>query len=547
MKVNVYNHRIVITEMNSSEKAIVERESRIVYKRFNGGRPVTEKVYNYYDPEDQSFPRGLLHKIADTLEDQLGVDVDAEFLTTPRTHTCSYYPKAQPELWDNQKKLLEAIRNDEEGIGFISSPTGTGKSLMMKTVLYEKKNRTLILVPTQPIRDALAVSIADDIGSKRVSTVLPKEDDVTIEMLRKNRRKIILTDDCDEEIYNTPEKKTLFAKGFRKVGRNFKKVEKAFEAPKNKIKVEKLHDVYVICHGSLKNMSQRVLDSFDMILVDEADRMSDDELVFLDNAKNCYFRYFFSATMWRDRPEDMRKLIAYASTNVIFEELPSESIELKRIASVNYKQIHSPKPRESIDTIYWKKGEMHIIEEKDIDTIFKLGIVCNESRNDAIVELAHDEYLDGRRVLIAVWETVHCLDLEEKIRTKYPNARVFSYFGKQDKQLKADILELTQTSKEPIIILGTWAIGVGQDTKLIDTVIDADSRNGTNRFVQVIGRGIRQENGDKVLNVFDFYDWFNKHLKKHSNTRRKTYEDHIKGKVSFMEKKFEKVKAKLRR
>lgn len=534
--------------MSDSERAIVERECKIVYRRFNGIKMVVEKVYNFFDPSDMSFPRGLLYHIGDKLEDEIGEDIDADFFTTPKSHTCSYFPKNLPERWDNQEKLRVAIVEDEDGMGFISSATGTGKTLMIKTAIYEKKVRTLIIVPTQAIRDAIAESIAEDIGSKKVSTVFPKSDSITLDAFRNNRRKIQLSDDFDEEIYNTPEKRTLFNKGFRKVGNNFRKVEKPKEKPSFKVKNEKFHDVYVVCHGSLKNMSQELLDSIEMVIVDEGDRMSDAELVFLDNAKNCYYRYFFSATMWRDRKEDMRRLIAYASNKIIFEELPSESIALKRIASIKYEQIHSPKPLESIDTLIWdRKGQMKVIKEKDIDVIFKLGITCNESRNDTIVEKAHDEFLDGRRVLIAVWEETHCADLEEKIRTKYPNSKVYSYFSKQDKEIKVNILDLTKTSKESFIVIGTWAIGVGVDTKVIDTVIIGDSRKSTNRFIQVNGRGIRQDGGDKVLHVFDFYDWYNETLKKHSRERKKTFEKYYKGEDSFTEEKFAKVKAKLRR
>jgi superfamily II DNA or RNA helicase len=548
MKVNVYNHRVVITQMNNSERAIVERECKIVYKRFNGIKVLTEKVYNFFDKEDMSFPRGLLYHIADKLEEELGEDVDADFFTTPKTHTCSYFPKNQRELWDNQVTLQKAIQEDPDGMGFISSATGTGKTEMMKIVTYDKKVRTLIIVPTQVIRDATAEAIAADIGVNKVSTVLPKSDEMTLESFRGNRRKIALSDDFDEEIYNTPEKRTLYNKGFRKVGNNFRKVEKPQDKPSFKVKNKKLHDVYVVCHGSLKNMSQELLDSIEMVIVDEADRMSDDELVFLDNAQNCYYRYFFSATMWRDRKEDMRRLIAYASTKVIFEELPSESIALKRIASVKYEQIHSPKPLESIDTLIWdKKGNMKVIKEKDIDVIFKLGITCNESRNAAITELAHDKFLDGGRVLISVWEETHCADLEERIKTKYPNAKVYSYFSKQDKEIKKNIIDLTKTSDEPFIVIGTWAIGVGADTKVVDTVIIGDSRKSTNRFVQINGRGIRQDGGDKVLEIFDFYDWFNDTLKKHSLERKRTFQNYYKGEDSFTEKKFAKVGAKLKR
>lgn len=548
MKASLYNTRVVIHQMSSDEQAVVERECKIVYKRFNGTRVVTEKVYNFYDPQEKSFPRGLLFHIADKLE-EIGEDIELDEYTTPKTHSCKMYPKNTVELWDNQVKLSEAIDADEDGMGFISSATGTGKTQMMKLLVYKKQVRTLILVPTTPIRDAIAEAIGNDIGKSKVSTTLPKEDGRTLSSFRKNRVRLVVSDDFDEEIYDTPEKKILFNKGYRLINGRMRKVEKPNKQLIGKTENKKYSDVYVICHGSLRNMSEDVLNSFEMVIVDEADRMSDDELVFLDNARNCYFRYFFSATMWRNRKEDMRRLMAYVSTKVIFEELPSESIAKKRIASVVYEQMHSPKPTHQIDDItYDRKGNMIIVKEKDPNVIFDLGIITNESRNNMICELAYEQYTLGRRVLISAWEANHCIALAEKIKEKNPDAKVLCYYSKQDGKIKEEVIDLTKHTEESLIVVGTIAIGIGVDTKVIDTVILADCRKDSNRFIQVNGRGVRQDGTmEKVLYVFDFYDWFNEILKKHSRERKKVFTEYYKADYSYTEKKFGKVKAKLKR
>lgn len=548
MEARLYNHRVIIDEMNSDEQYIVEKECKIVFKRWNGQKIEIQKVIDHYDPREKSFPRGLLWHMSDKLEEK-GYDINLQDLTTPVKGTVRYRIGDMPEIWDNQETLNEAIEEDEHGIGCISSPTGTGKSRMIQEVVFSKMVLTLITVPTEIIRDELADQFAKIIGKNNVTTKIPSGEEDMVAQYKQGRRKLSHYEESKlEEELKTPEGRYRFHKGFRKFNGGMKKLEEAKQTRFGKTEYKQFPAVCIVCHASIKKISQEYLDAVQMLISDEGHTTSESLRMFCDTAKNCYYRYFTSATLWRDRPEDMRNLMSLCSNRIIFEELPKVSIEKKRIANIEYFQKDAPKPLIPVDFFYRDfKGDTKKIKEKDIDSVFKKGIITNESRNTMIIEDVMCEYRDDRRILITVWEEAHALILSERISEKYPGTKVYNYFSQMSKKDKADVLALTKLDDGACIFIGTWAMAIGADTKAIERIFVGDGRKSTIQNIQRWGRGTRLNYSDKLLKIFDIRDWFNEILLDHSYDRKKLFEEYILGDESMTEKGFKKIGAKVKR
>lgn len=556
MKVKLLNHRAFITESDSEELKIVTRECKIVYKRWNGREMVYEKTTNFYNEIDKSFPRALLWHIADLLDAQ-GYDIECDDQTTPVTNTVRLRPKSLPEMWDNQATYLENLEKDEDGIGSINSLTGTGKSRFILETILAKCCHTLIVVPTDGIKQGLAEVIADCIGANNVSTVLPKGLELGDKPgMHKKKKLSIYQEEALEKDLESPEMQLLYHKGFRKIGKTWKKVEEAKESKFGRTDLIKMLPVYVICANSIPNLPKEFLERFEMILTDEGHTLSDNIVHLMDSTPKAYWRYSFSATMWRDRKEDMRKLLGVVSNKVIFEELPKESIKKGRVSEIEYEMKKAPAPKDPMGFWAGNKGQPKFIEDKEPDVIFKKGIICNENRNSLIIQDALEAYNAGRRVLISVWEEAHAIILKKRLEES--GARVETYFSDMDKKEKKRVLKEASLDEEPIIVIGTYAIGIGVDTKNIDFVIIADGRKSSNQGIQRKGRGVRKKfikdpvtgemvASDLTLKIIDYFDWFHSTLLKHSKARFKVHQQYYNGDSSFTEKMFNKIGSKLHR
>lgn len=545
MKVRLYNHRAFIDEASTSELLIVRRECKTVFKRWNGREFQYEKTVDLYNEQEKSFPRSILWHLSDKLDEQ-GFDIELDDFTTPVTNSIKFSPKEEPELWDNQQKYLENLNKDEDGTGIVCSTTGTGKSRIIKETIKAKRCRTIIIVPTEAIRDGLAADIAEVFGAGAVTTKFQKTEYTPDKIQKKKKLTFYQELEAEEGLDQNPEMKYLLHKGFRKQSGRWKKLDEAKESKFGRTDLMKLPNILVICSNSIDHMPLELIRSFEMILLDEAHSQSESVRYLLDNATKAYWRYFYSGTLWRDRKEDMKVLLGTVSNKVIFEELPKDSIAQGRVSEIKYEMKKANPPKDPIGVWADKKGERVFVPEKDPDTIFKLGIICNTERNKQIVDDAIELYRQGRRVLISVNEEAHTLILKERFSEAGIHAD--TYFSDMDSKEKKKILNEASHGRNPGIWIGTYAIGIGVDTKNINAVIMADGRKSSIQNIQRKGRGIRKDDLEfNDLIVIDYFDWFHPVLLKHSKARYSTHKEYYSGNKSYVEKMFSRVGAKLHR
>lgn len=229
-------------------------------------------------------------------------------------------------------------------------------------------------------------------------------------------------------------------------------------------------------------------------------------------------------------------MLSTFGNNIIYEETYQEAVRSNKVKNVKYIQENSPTPDEFLR------------DAKNPDDIIKRGIVGNVARNKVIVERGLEYVSLGRKVMVCVSETDHCEVLKKRFEKQ--GLTVFDYFSKQDKDFKKDIERLTEDTKGKagFIVLATVALGIGADTKAIDTVILADVRKASNGLFQRGGRGTRKVDfeAEETLIIHDFDDWFNETTWKWSKIRKKLINEYYFGEGSFTLKVAKKHKIEMR-
>ncbi|WNO29840.1 recombination helicase [Bacillus phage SDFMU_Pbc] len=169
-----------------------------------------------------------------------------------------------------------------------------------------------------------------------------------------------------------------------------------------------------------------------------------------------------------------------------------------------------------------------ITEPRNIELVdnfmeaYKLGIVQNEYRNKAIVDLAV-AYRKRRPggILISVKEIDHGETLLELLRDRGLDVEFIN--GGSEVEHRAGQLQRFSQGKLPILIAST-IIDEGVDMKSIGCMILAAGGKSMRQQLQRIGRGLRLNgiDGNSVM-VFDFKDQTNQYLLNHSKERKKIF------------------------
>lgn len=558
----VNHHKTFVKNADSNDLELIKKALTVFKQKFMTSIYSTQKwdITYLFSYKDFSFPTGYLSELLKYC-DEHNISVD---VTDNRKYKAPYlfklFIKKQLDLRVDQKEAFAEIR--ENNLGIISMPTATGKSRLIVKTIELRKVRTLILVPTSNLQTSMANLCKNLFGKARVDTEVP------IALFEQIKRGIVKTDNKSENIFkeNKPnlyesfskkeadpkekEKKDNRFSGFQKVEgsesekvspySSFSKEEKSvnpedkfvsikkkesYAKAKEKMKERQLNklnapikykDIYVFCYASLKNLPQEFINQFDMIIVDEAHHSSSDEVrSFLLKSKNAGYRYFFTATPWRDHSADQKLLVASIGTNVLYELSPERAIELGSIAKPDYEQISAEQPEQAIPKT-----------KKYRDTL-NFGIIGNKARNKQIVDLAMKAYKRGENVFINVDEVSHIEILKERFKEKGVDADIIH--GKLNKKNNDQTIMMVG-ERQTGIALGTMSVGEGTDMPNLTVIILASGGKSSIRLIQRIGRGARLgvDLTKKSFKVYDFFDWFHPTLLRHSQLRKYIYEDYFK-------------------
>lgn len=550
----------------SSEDLDLVREALTVFKKKYRVSPFQAQEWEVtylLALKDFSFPTAYLNEVLSFAESK-NITVD---VTDRRKYPMHTRPKLnlrrELDLREDQKDAMRAVVNNRTGI--IMMPTATGKSRVMVKMIDYRKVRTLIIVPRTNLQDQLAKLMKESFGPSKVDIVMPWEMKAQIKMgmhrdeyekfdedhvMRKKSIKLDM--DAISPVKEKTPKKSMFdeittvnpyknkvkftldmealggnkedespehaylkdkkAKKFEKQKQKWK--DKAKEPPKPRM--IRYKDVYIFCDASLDSLPQEFLNQFEMVIIDEchhaAAKMIRESLLRL---KNAAYRYYLSATPWRDHAAEEKLLASAIGTEVIYELPPEEAIKYHSIAKPEFEMKSTPEPKS-----YMK-------DKKKWREILEFGIIGNETRNSLIVEDALKDYDDGRNVFIAVDEITHVEILKERFKNK--GLEVDVVHGELPRKVNQVTIEKVGLRDRGICI-GTMSVGEGTDMPNLDSVILASGGKSSIRFLQRIGRGARKGTGQdkRSFKVTDYFDWFHTTLMRHSIQRKNIFEKYYK-------------------
>jgi superfamily II DNA or RNA helicase len=550
-----YNHKIFFKNASETEKEFLDKKLKFFSPKFGFGFEKKFTVTSILNKKEKSFPAAYLSRILSKLEKEKIKYKVEDCRQMPLGRFNFMLRNTLPELWVTQKEALEAIKT--HNVGVISSATGSGKSRLILETVLDKNCKTLIVVPTENIRDQLVDFFEDYIGDKNVTTKAPKLD-ADFYLKSDEDEEVTVSDEDEEEIEETPvdKLKKIFNSGTshsrserssdsdKKLSQlnnlythsnydeenvspeaKFKKDKGLYKykdkkdvyqkEKKKKIKSirKKIKPVTIMCYQSLRNVSREFLKEIECIIVDECHQSSAETIrTSLLEMETAGYRYFFSATPWRDMTAQMELLISSIGENMIYELKGKDAADQNIISRPKYRLVNPPKPLE------WLRD----IPKRKYRELLERGIIGNESRNQVIVEEAIELYENEFNVFIAVDEISHLMILEKRFKDK--GIDVITIHGEMDSHEKNNKVKQVGEKKGSCISIGTMAVGIGTNMPEINAVVLASGGKSTIRFLQRIGRGSRKTASDKDFIVVDFFDWYHDTLIKHSKERVKTFE-----------------------
>lgn len=530
----IHHHRVFV---EGDIDAIQTIANKCVINRFHGngaGRKVIERI-NLWDSFTKSFHSGLLPLILKFLSNQ--IQFEQQDYRSYKRNTITILPRKREYA---ERELAKKVRLEIEKyhVGYLSSMTGTGKSEFIYDIIELKSVKTLISVPTKGLRDQIAEKLKKLYPSAKVSTDLESDNLLTLKQ-KKNSDKAskkkfgrkIDVNTGEEIVDNNYEHQALTDKGYILLNGNYVKVRNGIGEKEKKIRHP---DILVICNASIPSLPMDYIQSVECYVVDEGHRGKCETIRnFLFEALNCMYRYSVSATPWSDTPEDMKLLIAAFGIQMIYEELPKESIEKGYVKKVNYEQRQARPPKNFI------KPSANIQAARDI------GVLGNGEYNRQVIEDAIELVESGRTVLLAVTETVHCELLRKHFEDKGVSAHV--YHGKIPSSEKAEIIKKAKQQKKKNIFICTIAMGEGVDTTGVNCVMLIDIAKNSNRLIQFGGRGTRLEEGVDELLIIDYNHYYHPKLWEWSKIRSETAQNYYQGDEYMSDKKMKKTGLKFQR
>lgn len=575
LALKIQHHKTFIINATKQDLELVQKALTVFKQRYNPNPHFVEKEWDItylLDTKNFSFPTAYLDEVI-KFANEKNIEITKRDERTYKSFTIPKLElKTDLSLREEQIKAFHKIQ--EEPTGIIMMPTASGKSRVITKAIDSKKVRTLIIVPRQNLQTQLAKQLKEAFGNSRVDTQIPYqlkqrieqgfanfkgEDDVYDEdhVLRKDPTKLkIKLDDSlytektgnskkslFDEITTTKPNKIKFQIDMDAFESNKSKIEdpemayikdkkskliqkkianqKSYQQkklaqwkdPNYKLKI-KYKDIYVFCDASLPSLPTEFLEQFEMIVIDEchhaAAKMIRDGLLRMPKA--CY-RYYFSATPWRDHSAEEKLLASAIGTKILFELTPEEAILYKNIAKPVYEQVNSPEPKNFMQ------------DKKKWRDILEFGIIGNNTRNAKIVDIALSKLDENKNVFITVDEISHIEILAK--RFEQLKIEVDTIHGEKPRKENESLIEKVGKRTSGICI-GTMSVGEGTDMPNIDVVILASGGKSSIRLLQRIGRGARKgTDQSKVLfEVFDFFDWFHPTLIRHSMKRKQIFEEY---------------------
>lgn len=426
-------------------------------------------VYHLYDIHKNLFPLGLVFKLDTfckmqniniTYEDFgcSGIKVDKETIENYTQNNL----KMSIKLRDYQLDGVETALREQHCI--LLSPTGTGKSAMIYTILrmilkYNNKFKILIIVPTVGLVEQM-------VG--------------------------------DFEEYSANENIDIA-----------KKCQKIYEGSKKDVEKQ----IVISTYQSLQNVNADYFRQFSALLVDECHTGSVKGNVInriVTNCINAVYKIGFSGTLQDTKMNiyslnglygkvyqltQTRKEIDRGNlTNIKIYQIylhysDSDAVEFfnKRNKAKQMLAINSEMPK----TILYQK-EIEYVNEKDYKRNFICAICRKQKMNTLILFKRNSQF--GYK-------------LYDKMKLEFPDRNVFLITGSTEIEDRDNVRKICENNNNAIIIASYKIFSTGVNIKNLHNIIFGESIASKITTLQSIGRTLRLHESKKQSQLFDIVDY----------------------------------------
>ena len=252
-----------------------------------------------------------------------------------------------------------------------------------------------------------------------------------------------------------------------------------------------------------------LLENCRCFIADEAHHSSSttwyDTFMLMENAE---FRIGLTGTVdEKDDPVNLAKLRGATGETII--EISNDFLIRKG---------YSAKPTIYLETI--DKPENMVAH--NYQDAYAIGIVDNEYRNEVIARRVKDRVRSEKACLVIVNQTKHGEYLEKRLKELDVDCEfIHGSRSNEDRQSALDNLADGTLS----VLIATTILDEGVDVSGINCVWMAGGGKSYKKVLQRVGRGLRKKEDGSGLEVYDFLDYTNNYLTRHTLDRYDYYRD----------------------
>lgn len=519
-------------------------------------------ITDFYNKDSETFPTGLLpqvDKILGELQNNVGFTYSIEDIRPDKFLKSEDIDKEIKVLKDGEEVTLRDYQREsvvsiiQNQLGIINASTNSGKSLTASGLIQqilpylESDERIAFFTHSKSIFTQNAKAIGESLGIEVGMYGSGKKDIRKVTFVMIPTMVSAITKDPESGIKLTAKERRCkkiakeiapkFTKGFNQRSFFFNYIKNFKPSTKTgKVLKDELEDILDTCgtdkqlvmklkgyeaqyqkilekkNGKVlkkKQEAQEFLDSIAVMIVDEAHHTSSDSWYkVLTSCPNAQYRMALTGSI------DKKNKLLWQRMKALFGEVTMKVSNEQMI-----KRGISAKPTITMFPILAPTD----IQNKDYMTAYELGIAENEYRNLLIAKLVEKMYNRGKGILVIVSRIEHGEHIDELLdQLEVPHE--FIYGDTEDDQREARIQSMREGGLK--VLISSTILDEGVDISGINTLIMGAGGKSLRQTLQRVGRGLRKKQiGENTLDVFDFSDYSNKYLKRHSEERMRIYEN----------------------
>ena len=251
-------------------------------------------------------------------------------------------------------------------------------------------------------------------------------------------------------------------------------------------------DVVISTWQSIHRMPRQYFRQFGAVFGDEAHLFKAKSLTgIMTKLDTCKYRFGLTGTL--DGTQTHRLVLEGLFGKAKYVVTTKELIDDKTLANLKIDCIILKYPNEDRQIV------------KDFEYAAELEyIVTKAERNTFVCDLVG--HLSGNTLVLFQFVEKHGNILYDIIRGKYKDRKVFFVYGGVDTDTREEIREIVENEKNAVIVASYGTFSTGINIRNIKNIVFSSPSKSKIRVLQSLGRGLRQQGGNKTLRLYDISD-----------------------------------------